>query len=127
MELHLVGTQNLCSEFSDNLPVDRHYACLYELVSLAAAANTGVGEELIKTYRLCRVYVLFLIFDAFLQAVLCVRVIVGRALTVTALTVVAALALLSVRVALVTATAVAALALLIAAFSLVGVVVRTVT
>ncbi len=127
VELHVVGAQNLGSEFGNNLAVHRNYACLDELVSLAAAANTGVGEELIEAYRLCRVYVLFLIFNAFLQAVLCVRVVVGRALTVTALTVVAALALLPVRVALVAATVVAALTLLIAAFSLVGVVAWTIT
>ena len=70
---------------------------------------------------------LFLVFNAFLKTVLCVGVIVGRALAVVAATIVAALACLSVLVALVAATVVAAGTLLIAAFLLPGVVARTVT
>ena len=127
VELHVVSTHNLRTELGNHVAVDRHDACLYELVGLAAAAYSGVGEELVKADGHRRVDMLLLVFDAFLKAVLCMRVVVGSALAVVALAVVATLALLSILRTLVATTLIAALTGLVSAFALIGVVTRTVT
>ena len=119
VEFDFVGALYLCSEFGNYFTVNRHNACLDELVSLTARANAGVGKELVETYRLVGIDVLLLILDTLLHAILSIGIIIGRTLTIAAtLLITAALlvsALLIAATLLIAAlTLIATLALLIA-------------
>ena len=81
METHLVSAKDLCAKLCNNLAVYGHYTCLYELISLTAAAYTGIGEELIQTQRLVGIVVDFLVLDTLLHAVLGIGVVSRRVLT----------------------------------------------
>ena len=104
MELHLIGTHYLCTKLCYYLTINEYHSCLYELVSLTARAYSGVGQELVQTYRLVRVYVCLLILDTLLHAVLGIWIIAWCALSVTATLLVATLTLLSVAATLLIAT-----------------------
>ena len=51
VETNLVGAQHLGSEFGHHLTIDGDNTCLDELVCLATAAHTSIGQELIQTQR----------------------------------------------------------------------------
>ena len=121
-ELDFVCALHLSTEFGNRCTVYGHYSCLDKLVGLAAAAYSGIGEEFVQTYRFIGIDIVFFIFDAFLQTILSVGVIVGRVLTLSvtamliAATVVAALLAVAITVFLITTLlTVAVAALLIAA------------
>src|SRR3712207_4392739 len=61
VELHLVGTEYLCTQLGNDYAINRDNACLYKLIGLTATANSGIGQELVKSQRLCRIDMLFLI------------------------------------------------------------------
>ena len=81
VELHLIGAQHLGAQFGDHLSIDGDHTGLDELISLATAADTSVGEVLIETHRLVGIIVDLLVLDTLLQAILGIGVIVGSALT----------------------------------------------
>ena len=77
MELHLIGTQDLGSQFCDDLTIHGYDTCLDELISLTTTADTCVCQELIQTQRLIGIIVDLLVLNAFLHAILSIRIIVG--------------------------------------------------
>ena len=106
MEANLIGTHHLGSQLVDNLAVHLDYASLYELVSLATAADTSISQELIQTDRFVGVEVLLLIFYTLLQRVFGMRIITRSMLTVAAaLLLTIATTLLTIAAALLTITA----------------------
>jgi hypothetical protein len=82
VELDIIGTEHLGAQFSDDLSVDRDNTGLYELISLSATADTGIGQELVQTYRLIGVVILLLILNALFQAILSIGIVVGRTLLI---------------------------------------------
>ena len=84
MKLNLVGAENLGSQFGNDLTIDRYHTGLDKLVGLATRAYTGIGQKLVKAQGLVGVYVVFLVLDALLHAILSIGVVVGRALAETA-------------------------------------------
>ena len=121
VEFDLVGALYLCSEFGNYFAVNRHNACLDELVSLTARANTGVGKELVETYRLVGIDVLLLILDTLLHAILSIGIVIGRTLTITALLIAATLLITA---ALLVSALLIAATLLIAALALIATLTR---
>lgn len=117
VEFDFVGALYLCSEFGNYFTVNRHNACLDELVSLTARANTGVGKELVETYRLVGIDVLLLILDTLLHAILSIGIIIGRTLTIAALLIAATLLITA---ALLVSALLIAATLLIAALTLIA-------
>ena len=89
VELHLIGTKDLCTQLGNNLTIDCYQTCLDELISLTARAYTSIGEELVQAQWLCWVDVLLLIFDTLLHAILSIWIVTRSVLTETATTVVA--------------------------------------
>ena len=63
----MLTSWHLSAQLGLHLTVHGHHTCLYEVVGLAAATNTSIGQELVQTDRLVGVEVLFLIFNTFLQ------------------------------------------------------------
>ena len=84
MKLNLVGAENLGSQFGNDLTIDRYHTGLDKLVGLATRAYTGIGQKLVKAQGRVGVYVVFLVLDALLHAILSIGVVVGRALAETA-------------------------------------------
>ena len=121
VEFDFVGALYLCSEFGNYFSVYRHNACLDELVSLTARANTGVGKELVETYRLVGIYVLLLVLDTLLHAILSIGIIIGRTLTIAALLIAATLLITA---ALLVSALLIAATLLIAALTLIATLTR---
>ncbi len=124
-ELDVVGAEHLRAEFRNHFAVDGDCSVLYVFVGFAAAAYASVGKELVKTDGFVGVDVLLLIFNALLQAVFCIRVVVGGAATLEALLITAAV--VETALTLITATVETALAWLIASLRGIIIVVRTVT
>ena len=125
VEAYHIGAHDFGAQFGDYLTIDGHHTCLNELVGLATAAYTGISQELVQTDGLVGIEVLLLIFYTLLQAVLCIGIIVGRMLTVTALTLLIAATrleatLLTGLIAATRLVALALLALLIAATRLIA-------
>ncbi len=75
VEAYLVGAEHLGAQLRNNLSVDSDDAGLYELIGLTTAADTGIGEELVQTYRLVGVEVLLFVLNAFLQRILGIGII----------------------------------------------------
>jgi len=119
VEFYLVCALDLGAELGHYLSVHSNHACLDELVSLTARADTCVGEELVQTKRFVRIVVLLLVFNALFHAVLSVGVVARCALTLLVATLVVA-ALLSVATAVVTAALLIAALLTVAATLLIA-------
>ena len=72
--------QHLGAQFGNHLAVDAYHACCNEVVSLAAAAYACIGKEAVEADGGIGVDVCFLVLNLLLEGVLCVGVIVCRAL-----------------------------------------------
>src|SRR5574344_1371111 len=82
VELNFICTQNLCTEFCNDIAVNKNDSGCYEFICFTTAAYTCIGKELVKTYRLTRVDILLLIFNTFLNAVFCIWIVIVRMLTI---------------------------------------------
>jgi len=81
VELHLIRTENLSTQFGHHLAIHRDDTCLDELIGLATAADTRIGKELVQAQGFVGIIIEFFILYALLETVLCIRIIVGRMLT----------------------------------------------
>src|SRR5574344_5048 len=130
VELNFICTQNLCTEFCNDIAVNKNDSGCYEFICFTTAAYTCIGKELVKTYRLTRVDILLLIFNTFLNAVFCIWIVIVRMLTIviivtTAVVVIAAAIVIitaALLIAATTAVVVITAALLIAATTAVVIV-----
>ena len=81
VELHLVGTQDLGTQLCYHLTIHGDDTSLDKLISLTTAADTCIGQEFVQAQRLIGIIVDLLVLNALLQAVLSIRIVVGRMLT----------------------------------------------
>src|SRR5574344_912124 len=129
VELNFICTQNLCTEFFNDIAVNKNDSGCYEFICFTTAAYTCIGKVLVKTYRLTRVDILLLIFNTFLNSVFCIWIVIVRMLTIviivtTAVAVIAAAIVIITAALLIAATTVVVItaALLIAAATAVVIV-----
>ena len=93
VELHLIGAEHFGAQLGNHLTIDRDYTCLDELISLPTRAHSGIGQIFIQTNRL-------------------IGIVVGRAGTETAGTIVAITAAVVVATTVVIAATIVVAALL---------------
>ena len=112
VELHLIGAEHFGAQLGNHLTIDRDYTCLDELISLPTRAHSGIGQIFIQTNRLIGIDVFLAILNALFHAVLGIGVVVGRAGTETAGTIVAITAAVVVATTVVIAATIVVAALL---------------
>jgi branched-subunit amino acid permease len=67
VELNHISAQDLGSQLGYYLAVNSYYTCLDELIGLTTAADTCIGQELVKTKWLVWIVVDLLVLDALLH------------------------------------------------------------
>ena len=117
MKHHLIGAHDLGSQFRHHFTVHLNHTGLYVLIGLATTAHAGIRQILIQTNGYGGINMLFTVFNALLQAILGIGIVIGRTLTIAA-TIVVATILLSAPVAVAASIVASLLARLISTFAI---------
>ena len=81
VEFDFIGTFYLGSQFCNHFTIYANHTGCDELICFTTRADSGIGQEFVQADWSIRIQIQFLIFNLFLTAVFCVRIIVGSAWT----------------------------------------------